>query len=84
MKITETETETETKKVEQTKTIEKIKCDVCAHVYERDEWNGHEFSINPDIDRQAHSIYELTDLFDAYHIDIPTNSGHIISTSRMM
>jgi hypothetical protein len=70
-KITETQTETETKKVEQTTTIEKIKCDICAHVYEEDEWNGREFSVDPDIDRRVHSIYELKELFDAYHIDIP-------------
>jgi len=73
MKITETETETETKKVEQTTEITRIKCDVCGHAYDEDEWDGNEFSINPDIDRQAHSIYELADLFDAYHIDIPTH-----------
>lgn len=69
MKITQTETET--KKVEQTTTIEKIKCDVCGHAYKEDEWTGNEFSVNPQVNREAESINELDDFFVAYHTKIP-------------
>jgi hypothetical protein len=71
MKITETETETETKEIEQTTTIEKIKCDVCGHAYAEEEWSGHEFSIDPDVNRESNALGELEELFDAYHKEIP-------------
>jgi len=73
MRITETETESELREVEETTTVEKIKCDVCGHAYEEDEWDGNEFSINPEINRESHALGELEDLFDAYHKHIPQN-----------
>jgi len=85
MRITETETESELKQVEQTTTVEKIKCDVCGHTYTDEEWSGNEFAINPGIEREFHSIQEVDDLFDAYHVDVPTHvvddgyTGHEMS-----
>lgn len=67
-KITETKTETE--EVKREETVEKIKCDVCGHAFDEDSWEGREFVVDPDINRQYHSIAELDDLFTAYHKNI--------------
>lgn len=73
MRVTETETESELKTVEQTTTVEKIKCDVCGHEFPEGEWDGKEFSVDPGIDREAHSISDLDGLFDSYHREIETH-----------
>lgn len=69
--VESTETEQDWKKVERTQTVEQIRCDVCGHEYNTDEWGGNEFSINPDINREAHALGELEELFKAYHDRIP-------------
>jgi hypothetical protein len=71
MIIEETEKTSELKKVEDTVTVEKIQCDVCGHAVDSNDWNGHEFSVNPSIDREVHGIRELDDIFTAYHTEIP-------------
>jgi hypothetical protein len=79
MRITDEFTESEIQTIEQTETVTKIRCDVCSHDYTEDEWDGREFVVDPDIDREVHSINEFEDLFDCYHRKIPTNSveqGH--------
>jgi hypothetical protein len=65
------QTETENEIVEQTTSVTKIKCDVCGHAVPESEWDGHDFSVNPDIDREFYTISEVDDLFDAYHTEIP-------------
>lgn len=48
-----------------------ITCSVCGHEHDEEEWDGHEFSVNPSIQRESHSFRELRDLFNAYHTAIP-------------
>lgn len=79
MRIEDEVTESEIERVEQTETITQIRCDVCGHEYDEDEWDGDNFAVNPDIDREVHSINEFGDLFDCYHRKAPKNSieeGH--------
>lgn len=79
MRIEDEITESEIQTVEQTETVTRIRCDVCGHDYDEDEWDGNEFSVNPGIDREVHSINEVDDLFDCYHRKAPTTSieeGH--------
>lgn len=71
MKVTQKQTESEWKKVEQTETEEFIRCDVCAHDYPEDEWDGHNFEIDPGIERESGSLHELDEIFDSYHTSIP-------------
>jgi hypothetical protein len=71
--VESTETEQDWQKVERTETVRRVKCDVCGHEFDEDEWDGNEFAVNPGIEREAHSIGELSELFDAYHTGIPTH-----------
>lgn len=73
MRITETETESELKQVEQTTTVEKIKCDVCGHAYAEEDWDGNEFSVNPEVNRESNALGELEEQFNAYHKEVPKN-----------
>jgi hypothetical protein len=47
-----------------------VRCDVCEHEYDEDEWDGNEFSVNASIEREVHNIKELSDLFETYHVSL--------------
>lgn len=71
--VNNTESESEWEKVEKTNTVSYIRCDVCSHDYEKDEWNGEKFAVNPGISREANTIYDLQMYFNAYHTSIETH-----------
>lgn len=70
-KISATETESEWQKVKTTNEVSVVRCDVCEHDYDEDEWDGREFSVAPSIDRESETLQEFSELFDAYHTSIP-------------